>query len=157
MRGEKNRGRCVPGGNQPVHPAGVPVSCISRVSPVMPSACGRDEVYHLKCTCLIDSMSIIAGLFFPVKSIRNFFVPEQPSVLLFICLHECNNRVFKSSSIFWCDQPQCQSNICMRLPVEKALQAHGSVWPVILYNIIWVRYNFWNVLHICLLYTSRCV
>ena len=23
-------------------------SCISRVSPVMPSACGRNEIYHLK-------------------------------------------------------------------------------------------------------------
>ncbi len=28
--------------------AGVRVSCISRVSPVIPSACGSDEIYHLK-------------------------------------------------------------------------------------------------------------
>ena len=28
--------------------AGVRFSCISRVSPVIPAACGSDEIYHLK-------------------------------------------------------------------------------------------------------------
>ncbi|MBQ7598440.1 MAG: hypothetical protein IJU56_07670 [Clostridia bacterium] len=28
--------------------AGVAISCISRVAPVVPAACGRYEIYHLK-------------------------------------------------------------------------------------------------------------
>ena len=47
--------------------AGVRFSCISRVSPVIPAACGSDEFFHLKQP-LSYSMWIITSLYFFVKN-----------------------------------------------------------------------------------------
>ena len=73
------------------------ISCISRVSPVIPSACGRNEIYHLKVQYL--STQIIAQLFFPVK---NFFVAHIVFPPLLTNIPSRNNGIFEIFRIGRC-------------------------------------------------------
>ncbi len=71
------------------HPAGVQFSCISRVSPVKPSACGRGRNLPPQMTYFYLTY-IISRLF---SFVKYFFIFYQPIPFLFINFHKSNNGI----------------------------------------------------------------
>lgn len=60
---------------------------------VMPSACGPDEIYHLK-----ESLSSILILTVILHFVKDFLVLQQSRPFFLVRFHECNDGIFK---IIW--------------------------------------------------------
>ena len=71
--------------------AGVPFSCISRVTPVKPSACGR--VRNLPPQVI--SFPFILIIPFSKTTVKHTLILYQSLPFFFIYLHKCNDRIFE--------------------------------------------------------------